>query len=205
MTQCPAVSDEFIAWSVRLGRMIGSLVRVEWPIYMKAQARTASPSFWDNRSGRPELFPWGNTMRTTGDRIRHAISFEILGLALVTPLGAWAFGMPMHDIGVLGFVGATIATLWNYVYNLGFDQIMQRVRGSTKKTGPIRVLHTVLFEAGLLAVLMPFFAWYLGISLWQAFLMDVSFALFYMGYALVFNWTYDRVFPLPEWQKLEAA
>jgi uncharacterized membrane protein len=144
-------------------------------------------------------------MRTARDRIRHAISFEIVGLALVTPLGAWAFRMPMHDIGVLGIVGATIATLWNYVYNLGFDHIMQRVLGSTRKTASIRIVHAVMFEAGLLFVLLPLFAWYLGIRLWQAFLMDASFALFYMGYAFVFNWTYDRLFPLPEWQTLEAA
>lgn len=145
-------------------------------------------------------------MRTTRDRIRHALSFEIIGLALVTPLGAWAFGLPMHEIGVIGAVSATIATLWNYVYNLGFDRIMQRVRGSTQKTAAIRVLHTILFEAGLLAVLMPPIAWYLGISLWQAFLLDVSFALFYMGYAFVFNWAYDRLFPLPEWQQeLQAS
>ena len=144
-------------------------------------------------------------MRTTRDRIRHAISFEIIGLILVTPIGAWAFGLPMHDIGVMGIAGATIATLWNYVYNLGFDHIMQRVRGSTRKSTLIRALHAVMFEVGLLFVLLPLFAWYLGISLWQAFLMDVSFALFYMGYAYVFNWAYDRLFPLPEWQELEAA
>lgn len=144
-------------------------------------------------------------MRTARDRIRHAISFEIIGLALVTPLGAWVFGMPMHEIGVIGIVGATIATLWNYIYNLGFDRIMQRLRGSTRKTGPIRLLHAILFETGLLIVLLPPIAWYLGISLWQAFLMDVSFALFYMGYAFVFNWAYDRLFPLPEWRRLEAA
>jgi uncharacterized membrane protein len=144
-------------------------------------------------------------MRTARDRIRHAISFEIIGLALITPLGAWAFHMPMHDIGVLGIVGATIATLWNYIYNFGFDHIMQRVRGGTRKSTLIRALHAVVFEVGLLFVLLPLFAWYLGISLRQAFLMDVWFALFYMGYAFVFNWAYDRLFPLPEWQKLEAA
>lgn len=144
-------------------------------------------------------------MRTTRDRIRHAISFEIIGLILVTPFGAWAFGLPMHDIGVMGIAGATIATLWNYVYNLGFDHIMQWLAGDTRKTTLVRMLHAVLFEAGLLLVLLPLFAWYLGISLWQAFLMDVSFALFYMGYAYVFNWAYDRLFPLPEWQELEAA
>jgi len=144
-------------------------------------------------------------MRTTRDRIRHALSFEIIGLALVTPLGAWVFGLPIHDIGVIAIATATIATLWNYVYNLGFDRILQQMRGGTRKTGPIRVLHAVLFEAGLLVTLLPPIVWYLGISLWQAFLMDVSFALFYMGYAFAFNWAYDRLFPLPEWRELEAA
>jgi uncharacterized membrane protein len=144
-------------------------------------------------------------MRTTGDRIRHVISFEVIGLVLATPLGAWAFDMPVDHMGVAGIAGATVATAWNFVYNLCFDQAMQRLRGSTLKTLPIRVLHTVLFELGLLAMLMPFFAWYLGISLWQAFLMDVSFAVFFMVYAFVFNWAYDRVFPLPEWQGMKAA
>lgn len=139
-------------------------------------------------------------MRTTRDRIRHAISFELIGLALVTPLGAWVFGMPMTDIGVVGIGAATIATIWNYVYNLGFDAIMQRRTGGTRKGIAIRVLHAVLFEAGLLVVLMPLIAWYLGIGLFQAFLMDVGFAAFYMVYAFVFNWSYDRVFPLPAWQ-----
>jgi uncharacterized membrane protein len=48
--------------------------------------------------------------------------------------------------------------------------------------------------------LMPLIAWYLGVSLLQAFMMDVSFALFYLVYAFVFNWAYDRIFPLPDWQ-----
>jgi uncharacterized membrane protein len=144
-------------------------------------------------------------MRTIRDRIRHAISFEVIGLAIVMPVGAWAFSMPVHDIGVIGIAGATIATAWNYIYNLGFDRAVQRTRGSTLKTTPIRILHAVLFEAGLLGALLPLIAWYLGISLWQAFAMDVSFALFYLGYAFVFNWAYDRLFPLAEWQQAETA
>ena len=54
------------------------------------------------------------------------------------------------------------------------------------------------FEIGLLFVLMPFIAWYLSISLMEAFLIDVSFALFYLIYAFVFNWVYDVLFPVPE-------
>ncbi len=140
-------------------------------------------------------------MRSISDRIRHAISFEIIGLALVTPLGAFAFGMPIADIGVVGVVSATIATGWNYLYNLGFDHVMQRMTGGTKKSMPVRVLHAVLFEGGLLLALLPLIAWYLDVSLLQAFMMDVSFALFYLVYAFVFNLAYDRIFPLPDWQE----
>lgn len=136
-------------------------------------------------------------MRTARDRIRHTILFEIFGLLLVTPLGALVFAMPLQDIGVIGIGGATLAMLWNYIYNYGFDRLMQRWRGTTLKTLPLRVLHAILFELGLLLALLPLIAWYLGITLWQALVMDIAFALFYMVYAFVFNLAYDRVYPIP--------
>jgi len=139
-------------------------------------------------------------MRTAADRIRHAISFEITGILLATPLGAFVFQLHTGDSAVIVIGSATVAMGWNYVFNLVFDHAMQRLMGTTLKPAPLRVLHAVLFELGLLLMLMPLIALYLGISLWQAFLMDIAFALFYMGYALVFNWGYDRLFPLPEWQ-----
>lgn len=49
-------------------------------------------------------------MRTVKDRIRHAISFELIGIVLVILLGTWLFDKPMGDIGVVAVVGATIAT-----------------------------------------------------------------------------------------------
>lgn len=144
-------------------------------------------------------------MRSLADRIRHALSFEIIGLLLIVPLGALVFGMPMEDIGIVGVVSATLATTWNYIYNLIFDHAMQRVKGTTLKTPAIRVAHAVLFEIGLLIALMPFIAWYLGISLMHALVMDISFALFYVVYAFAFNWGYDRLFPLPEWKTQAPA
>ncbi len=137
-------------------------------------------------------------MRTRSDRIRHAISFEIIGLIISTPAAAFAFGMPIHDMGLVSLVSATIATLWNYVYNLLFDHAMIKIAGSVRKTMAVRVIHAVLFELGILIVLMPFIAWYLNVSLLQAFTMDLSFAVFYMVYAFVFNWGYDQVFPIPQ-------
>ncbi|PTX00904.1 PACE efflux transporter [Pararhodobacter aggregans] len=144
-------------------------------------------------------------MRSPLDRFRHAVSFELIALLLVVPLGAAAFGMPMHDIGVVGVVSATLATLWNLLYNWVFDLTLSRTRGTTLKTLPLRILHALLFEGGLLLVLLPFIAWYLGVTLWQALVMDLSFALFYLVYAFGFNWGYDRLFPLPEWQRKAEA
>lgn len=143
-------------------------------------------------------------MRTAWDRVRHALCFEIIGLLLVIPLGALAFSVPMHDFGIIGLVSATIAMAWNYVFNFGFDAVLKRTRGTTLKTVPLRVVHALLFELGLLMVLMPFIAWYLGISLIQALVMDIALALFYMGYAFVFNLAYDRIYPLPEWQQVAS-
>tara|TARA_R110000744_G_scaffold83463_1_gene163589 strand:+ start:268 stop:684 length:417 start_codon:yes stop_codon:yes gene_type:complete len=137
-------------------------------------------------------------MRTRSDRIRHAISFEIIGLIISTPGAAFVFGMPLHDMGLVSLVSASIATLWNYAYNLLFDHAMIRIAGSVSKTMAVRVIHAVIFELGLLIVLMPFIAWYLNVSLLQAFTMDISFAVFYMVYAFVFNWAYDQVFPIAQ-------
>jgi uncharacterized membrane protein len=143
-------------------------------------------------------------LRSRRDRIRHAISFELLGLALITPLGAFVFHMPASEIGMLGLISAAIATAWNYLYNLMFDRVMQARTGTTLKGPALRVFHAVLFEAGLLIVLLPFIAWKLGIGLMEALAMDVSFAVFYVVYAFVFNLGYDRLFPLPEWQQKSA-
>ncbi|WP_280113661.1 chlorhexidine efflux transporter [Nitratireductor basaltis] len=34
----------------------------------------------------------------------------------------------MGDIGVITIVGATITTIWNYLYNLGFDHLILAAR-----------------------------------------------------------------------------
>lgn len=134
-------------------------------------------------------------IRTFRDRVRHALLFEALGLAIVIPVGAWLFGLPAAHMGVVGVASATIATLWNFLYNLGFDHAMRRWIGHANKTLGLRLVHAVLFEFGLLVVLLPPAAWYLGIGLMQALLMDIAIVAFYVVYAFAFNLAYDHVFP----------
>jgi uncharacterized membrane protein len=137
-------------------------------------------------------------MRSFSDRVRHAVLFEVIGIAIFTPSAAWLFHQPVAHMGVIGVISATAATVWNLLFNLGFDHVLVRLTVHVTKTIPIRVAHAVLFEAGLIVVLIPFVAWYLGISLWAALMMDLSIVAFYLVYAFVFNIAYDRVFPVRE-------
>lgn len=134
-------------------------------------------------------------MRTTKDRIRQAISFEVIGLLLSIPLAALAFGFDLGKTGILGVVGATMATAWNYVFNLAFDHGLKRLTGSTRKTLPVRFVHAISFELGLMLAFLPVIAWWMGIGLIEALIVDVAFVLFYLVYAFVFTWCYDSVFP----------
>ena len=137
-------------------------------------------------------------MRSARDRLRHTLLFEVIALILVAPLGGLVFGIDMTHFGVVAVVSTTIAMGWNYVYNLAFDHALVALGKPLNKTPVTRLFHAVLFEGGLLLLLVPFIAWYLQVPLWQAFVMDLALAGFYLVYALIFNWTYDRVFPLPQ-------
>ena len=135
-------------------------------------------------------------MRTFRDRVRHALLFEAVALAIFIPGSAALFDQPLDHMGVIGIASATLATLWNFVFNVGFDRAMLRLRGSSEKTMALRVAHTLLFEAGLVVMLIPLIAWYLDIGLWAALLMDVAIVIFYLVYGFVFNIAYDRMFPV---------
>ncbi|WP_066739407.1 PACE efflux transporter [Cupriavidus sp. D384] len=136
-------------------------------------------------------------MRTTADRIRHTVGFEVIGLIAFAPLASWVFGYELHQMGIVGAVAALIAATWNYIYNILFDRAMLRFTGQLRKSTAIRVLHAILFEGGLLIVFLPSVAWYLKIGLVEAFIMDIAVAGYYMVYAFFYNWAYDVIFPIP--------
>ena len=135
-------------------------------------------------------------MRTTKDRIRHTLGFEIIGLIIFVPLASLVSGFDSHLLGSMAIVGSIIAMLWNYFYNWVFDQVLLKMRGKVDKTVVLRILHAFLFEGGLLSLYLPLIAWYLHITLWSAFMMGVSMATFYLVYAFFYNLSYDKAFPI---------
>ena len=135
-------------------------------------------------------------MRSTGDRIRHTLGFELIGLIIFIPLASSFFGYELQLMGIMVLVASIVATLWNFAYNLAFDRVMLKIYGKTRKTLVIRVLHAILFEAGLIALLLPAIVCYLGVSYWEAFMMDIGMAGFYLVYAFIYNACYDKAFPI---------
>ena len=137
-------------------------------------------------------------MRTTADRIRHTVLFEIIGLATCTPLAAWILGKGLLQLGTLGITLSLTAMGLNYVYNLVFDITLVRMGRPVNVRPPwMRMLHAVLFEASLVVITIPMVAWWLDMTLWTAFLTDLGFTLFFLVYTFIYNWLYDIVFPMP--------
>ena len=134
-------------------------------------------------------------MRTTKDRIRQAVSFEIICLLIAIPLAALVFGFELDKTSVLAAIGETMATGWNYLFNLMFDHGLKRLTGSTRKSLKMRLFHALSFELGLMITFLPVIAWWMGIGLVEALIVDIAFVVFYLVYAFVFTWCYDTVFP----------
>lgn len=128
------------------------------------------------------------------ERVFHSVLFEVLAISL-SIIGLATF--TDHDIGALSetmIVIATIAMIWNYCFNYVFDKIVTGEK--TQRSISLRIVHVILFEAGLLCVTVPVMAYILGVSIWQAFVMDLGVTIFITIYAFIFNLVYDhaRVF-----------
>src|SRR5699024_10425990 len=102
--------------------------------------------WWFYRNSAAAGLLRGKIMRSTLDRIRHAVCFEIIGVLIVTPSAGWAFSAQFDRVGVLAIAMSMIATVWNYVYNLIFDHLMLRWRGRVHKHVAERVVHALIFE-----------------------------------------------------------
>ena len=134
-------------------------------------------------------------MRTRFDRIRHAILFEIIGLIIIVGVLS-QLGFDMGHVGVMGVIFSIIATGWNYFYNIGFDNYLVKKTGSAVKTAWVRIVHSLGFEGGLLFLTIPFMAWFLNLTIWDAFVLDIGMVIFYLFYAYIYNFIYDTIFPV---------
>lgn len=129
-------------------------------------------------------------------RVIYITLYEVIAIAVVSLALTLLTHRSLGHASILSLMASAVAILWNLAFNTVFErwEARQAVRGRSVLR---RIAHAIGFEGGLLVFLVPLFAWWLNVSLWQALVMDIGFLLFFLGYTFVFNWTFDAVFGLP--------
>lgn len=128
--------------------------------------------------------------KTLSERALHAVLYEVCAMLILVPLGSWLLGHGPAQMGVLAVMLSSIAMSWNMLFGAMFEQLERRC--GWQRTPWVRTLHAVLFEGGLVFICVPVVAWWMGVSYWQALLLDIGILLFFLPYTYVFNWVYDQ-------------
>ena len=145
-------------------------------------------------------------IRSGMDRLRYTCLFEIFLLVILVPVGAMVLDKHMADIGLLSIVLSLKAMLFNLIYNWIFDRLDARAGRIPSERSVIgRVIHAVGFEVGLVLTSLPIVTWWLGLSIFQALLMDLVISSFVVVYTLAFTWGYDLLFPVKQEHQLDLA
>ncbi|KVU76917.1 PACE efflux transporter [Burkholderia ubonensis] len=129
-------------------------------------------------------------------KITQAILYEAIAIACISPAIAALFGEGLVYSGALSATMSAIALLWNMVYNTLFER-WEATRVQRTRTLGRRIIHACGFEGGLIFILVPVVAWWLDVSWFDAFLVDLGLFAFFFCYAFVFQWAFDRVFDVP--------
>ncbi len=145
-------------------------------------------------------------MRSTWDRLRHTIIYEVLLLAICIPLLSYFLHEPAAKIGGIGVLLSLLAMVWNYAYNLAFDMSLIGLGRPLYPRGfQLRMIHAALFEVGFMAVTIPAVMRWMNYTFWQALALDATFIVMVPIYTLVYNWGYDLIFPVPTGVVVEAS
>lgn len=129
-------------------------------------------------------------------RLTYVVFYELITLLIISTAFYLSSEKDAAHAAVLGVVTVVLAIIWNTLYNTVFEWwesgLVKRGRDAWR-----RVIHAVGFEAGFVLITLPLFAWWLDLSLWDAFVLDMGLTLFFMFFTLFYNWVFDHLFGLP--------
>ena len=129
-------------------------------------------------------------------KLLYVCVFEAIAITICTVGFALQSGKSLAHAGALSLATSAIAVMWNFLFTNLFEAWEARqARGG--RSIARRIAHAVLFEAGLLLMLVPLTAVWLEISLPGALVLNIGLAGFFLVYTFVFNWSFDRLFGLP--------
>lgn len=106
-------------------------------------------------------------------KLVYVTAYELIGMSISTLGLALLAGSTPTTTGPLAVVITTVAVTWNFIYNCLFEfwERRQAVRGRSIAR---RVAHAIGFQLTLVVYLIPLIAWWMGISLLEAFWLDLA-------------------------------
>ena len=129
-------------------------------------------------------------------KLVYVTAYELIGMT-ISALGlALLSGHEPTSTGPLAVIITTIAVSWKFIYNYLFEFWESR-QASRTRTVRRRVLHAIGFQLTLVVYLIPLIAWWMNVSLLQAFLLDAALLVIIPCYTFIYNWIFDKVFGLP--------
>jgi uncharacterized membrane protein len=144
------------------------------------------PTLTSRKTEKPVVVP-----KSLKERALHALLFELIGVLMFAPGLAWVLGQSIGKMGAMTVMISTVAMLWNMVFNAAFDRLRTRLGFALNLKA--RALHAISFEVGLVFMVVPMVAWWLSISLLEAFVLDIGLLLLFLPYTMLFNLAYDRI------------
>jgi uncharacterized membrane protein len=128
-------------------------------------------------------------LMSTKERIFQSILFELIALLIFVPLAIFFTNKGVAAMTFMSVLLSLIAMLWNYVYNLKFDQYFGTNRLS--RSLKMRIGHGLGFELGMVITSFPIMMWILNTDFWTVLALDFGAVVFFLVYAIMFNWVYD--------------
>ena len=128
-------------------------------------------------------------------KVLYVSLYEGIAIALTSAF-FYLLGHGLVSAGVASAVASVIAVVWNLVWNTLYERWESSQRKRGRSLGR-RMIHAIGFEGGLVVFLVPFFAWWLQVSLWEALVLDAGLIVFFLVYTFTFSWVFDHIFGLP--------
>lgn len=129
-------------------------------------------------------------------RITYVLGYEAFSLVIATTGLAVLGGSAAATTLPLAVVISLVAVSWNYVYNLLFE-LWEARQVSRARSLRRRIVHAIGFQATLVVFLVPLIAWWMKITLLEAFILDLALIIIIPCYTFIYAWVFDKLFGLP--------
>ena len=129
-------------------------------------------------------------------RLIYATTFEAGGVLMSTALLLLMADTSAGGSLAFSILASTVAMLWNLAFNAMFEawEARQTIRGRSLAR---RTAHALLFEAGLVLMLLPLTIWWFSVGLLTALAYEGVLIVAFLIYTWAFTWAFDRLFGLP--------